>query len=126
MALGSKTYQKKILYIRIGLLIVGIGIFLMLLSIFDRIKIEREMADRRLQAEEEYYALEQRQLELKDNVEYLSKESSIESEIRKHFDVAREGEKVVVIMDDPATTSPIVPLTTQAPARPTPWYIFWR
>lgn len=126
MALGSKTYQKKILSIRIMLLVVGVLIILMLISIFDRFMIEREMAARRLQAEAEYASLQIRQQELQERVEYLSKEGSVESEIRKHFDVAKEGEQVVIIVDEVSTSSAILPMSGSIEPNESPWYIFWR
>ena len=44
--------------------------------------------------------MEEKRDELKERVEYLKGEQGIESEIRKYFDVALEGEKVVVLIED--------------------------
>jgi len=127
MAIGSKTYIKKILYIRVGLLFSFVAIILLCLSVYDRWVIEREMASRSAAAVAEYEALERRQQGLKKDVEYLSKESSIEGEIRKHFDVVKAGEQVVVIMDEPTSTNPILPLSVLEPAEKAHyWYQFWR
>jgi len=62
--------------------------------------IERDMSSRRAVAEEELNELLDRKAGLEGKVEYLREERGIESEIRKHFDVAKEGEQVVVLLDD--------------------------
>jgi cell division protein FtsB len=123
MPVGTKTYVKKILLIRAGILVTVIASLFLVVSVYERFTIEREMAARRDAVEAEAAALEARKGELQREVEYLSREESVEAEIRKHFDVAREGEQVVIIMDNtPTTTEPIVPV---APP-PAPWYQFWR
>lgn len=125
MAIGTETYAKKILLIRFFLLITFIAVIFMSLSVFERFRIEREMNERRDVAEADYEALLLRKDDLGEKVDYLSKESSIESEIRKHFDVAKEGEQVVIILDDDPG-SVITPLIAPPALPPTPWYIFWR
>jgi len=125
MAIGTQTYTRKILLIRFGMVLSLLVIIFLSLSVFERFTIEREMSERRQTAEAEYNALEKRNVQLQEEVEYLSKESSVEAEIRRHFDVAKEGEKVVIIMDEAATAT-ITPLFP-APATPiVPWYMFWR
>lgn len=79
------------------------------MSVFDRFTIERDMANRRATAEAELQSLHERKAQLQEKVDYLSADAGIEAEIRKHFDVVREGEQVVVILDedtkDPSTTA---------------------
>ena len=69
-------------------------------SVYDRYVIERKMAERRADKEAELRELEERKADLEEKVEYLSHERGIEAEIRSHFDVAREGEQVVVLIED--------------------------
>jgi hypothetical protein len=57
---------------------------------------------------------------LEEKVEYLSGERGVEEEIRTHFDVAKEGEKVIILMGE--DTSPI---TDEVKESPKPWYKFW-
>ena len=74
--------------------------FILVFSVYERYVIEREMAERRREAETELTELKKRKAELEAKVEYLGNEEGIEAEIRTHFDVAREGEQVVIIVDD--------------------------
>ncbi len=95
---------------------------LMIVSAYDRYQIARDMADRRLEAESEKERLVERKTELEADVEYLSNERGSEAEMRRQFDVARDGEQVVIIVEDETTTDP-VEATSTPPERP--WYRFW-
>lgn len=90
----------RILYSRITFVVLSIVAVVLSLSVYERYTIEREMASRRSEAEAELEALKTRKLELEEKVKYLSADEGIEAEIRRHFDVAREGEQVVIIVDD--------------------------
>ena len=48
---------------------------------------------------EEYSELQDREVRLESEIEYLKTEQGIEAEIRDKFNVARAGESVVVIVD---------------------------
>lgn len=72
------------------------------ISVYERFVIEREMAARRAAAEAELVSAQERKAVLEEKVEYLSAEHGVESEIRRHFDVARDGEQVVVLVGEPA------------------------
>lgn len=98
--------------------------FLLLLSVYDRYHIAREMAERRLEVETERAELQNRKEELAADVEYLSHDRGIEAEMRRQFDIARAGEQVVIILEDEASTATVATTTaTTSPERP--WYRFW-
>lgn len=124
MALGSKQYRYKLWKTRLGIVVV-LGICLLLgMSVWERYTVEREMAARRAVVEAELAELQSRYQTLKDEVAYLKDEQSLEAEIRKRFDVAREGESVVILTGEaqapaPATTSDFVEETVK------PWWKFW-
>ncbi len=82
------------------------------------------MAERRYSLESEASALEERRDDLEKQVEYLSHERGIEAEMRRQFDVALEGEQVVVIVD-PEKEEDIQPLSTSTEEE-NAWYEFWR
>lgn len=93
-----------------------------LLSAYNRYLIAREMADRRTTVESEIHALQERKEVLEADVKYLSNERGIEAEMRRQFDIAREGEQVVIILDDkPKEVEE--KSTTTVPERA--WYRFW-
>ena len=119
----QKRKFRSILESRItwALLLVLIGSVLM--SAYDRYLIAREMADRRAEAEAELAELKARQTDLQEEVDYLSNERGIEAEVRRQFDVAREGEQVVIILGSDELASSTTEATTTPPTRP--WYRFW-
>lgn len=108
-------------YTQIGL---GLLIFMVGWSAFTRYQIAAEMSERREVAEQSAAALEARRDELQEQVEYLSNERGIEAEMRRQFDVALEGEEVVVILED-ETPAVDVSVASSTESEPTPWYRFW-
>jgi len=71
------------------------------------------MADRRAKSEAELERETDRRSELEKKVEKLNSEQGIESEIRKNFDVAREGETVVVLVEEDRSMIEPLPLSSQ-------------
>ena len=96
---------------------------LVVFSAINRYLIAADMAERRSIVETEINSLEDRKQTLSDEVKYLSSERGMEAEMRRQFDVAREGEQVVIILED-EPLSPQLP-TEELPAESRPWYRFW-
>lgn len=78
-------------------------------SAYERYTVEREMAERRNEREAELRELQLRAEALGAKVEELQNERGLEAEIRSRFDVAKEGEQVVIILRDEATEATMVP-----------------
>lgn len=96
-------------------------------SAYVRYDIAMEMRDRRIQAEQAAATLEARKDELQKRVDYLSNERGIEAEMRRQFDVALEGEQVVVIVEEEDDGPEVLPLsTTTSESAEKRWYQFWR
>lgn len=93
-------------------------------SAYGRFTIALEMQERRERVEAEAAALEARKDSLEAQVRYLSDERGIEAEMRRQFDVAKDGEQVVVIVD-PQSENEIEPLASSTNEK-VPWYQFWR
>ena len=94
-------------------------------SAYVRFDIAMEMKERRLQVEQEASLLQARKDDLQKQVEYLSNERGIEAEMRRQFDVALEGEQVVVILEDEGPeVLPLTGTTTEETIKR--WYQFWR
>ncbi len=93
-----------------------IGVFLIaalvLVSVHERYKVEREMSLKLEVKQREFEALKQRAQTLEANVEHLRDDRGIEEEIRNRFDVAKEGEQVVVIIDDVPPEKQVTPIET--------------
>lgn len=127
MALGRNTFVKNILFTKVTLVILLIICAYLASSVYERYMVEREMSDRLDAAYQEQSELTERRDILLEKVDYLQGERGVESEIRRHFDVAREGEQVVIIVDDarePDAT--FVEGTDPDVAADHPWWQFWR
>ena len=98
--LSKKKKWDAVVHSRITLGFILVLCAFLATSVYDRYVIERDIASRRVVAEEELSELTERKNILEEKVQYLSGEEGIEAEVRKHFDVAREGEQVVVLVDD--------------------------
>ena len=122
MQFGKQNNYKEFIYSKpviIGLVIVGV---LLSKSVHERFGVEREMADRRDLSEEELNLQKQRKVELQERVEYLEGKRGIEEEIRKNFDVAKEGEQVIILIGN--EENELIPLEVSPETYP--WYQFWR
>lgn len=97
--LRRKIWWRAIIGSRVTLAILLLLCTALAFSVYDRYTIEREMAKRRADTEAELQALKERQSTLQEKVEYLNDKRGIEAEIRQHFDVAREGEQVIILVD---------------------------
>lgn len=106
---------------RVTQVVVFVLALMVLASAFNRYLIADDMADRRATVEAEINNLEKRKDSLEAEVQYLSNDRGIEAEVRRQFDVAREGEQVVIILEDePEVTNEPLP-----PPSERPWYRFW-
>jgi len=94
--------KRKIRSFLYSKFVIG-GLFLLAVlvsfSAYDRYTIAKEMKikleDRRVQLEE----VKNRAQVLETKVEYFENDRGIEEELRNRFDVAKEGEQVVVLID---------------------------
>ncbi len=92
-------------------------------SVFERYQVEREMAARTMAAQNDLSVLEERAQVLETRVEYLEGARGVEEEIRKNFDVAKQGEQVVILQGKSKVNE-----EKELPEDEsrTPWYVFWR
>lgn len=118
-----KKLVKNVLFSYTTLLVLALFIVLMGKSVFERFTVEREMSIRRADAERELKELKQRAAALESQVEYLEDDRGMEAEIRSRFDVVKEGEQVVVILDDEKKEDATE--TKPEIVEDEPWYKFW-
>lgn len=117
--LKSFLYSKAMLAVLL-LLCIPLG-----MSVYERYQVEREMAERQNEVEKEKERLLERKQALEEKVQYLEDERGIESEIRRHFDVAKEGEQVVIIVDErESSLEPEVETVKEDESKK--WYLFWQ
>jgi cell division protein FtsB len=98
--LRKKSPWQTIFRSRFTIALLAFVAFLLSFSVYDRYKIKVDTEARKSAKEEELRELENRKAVLEKKVEYLSGKEGAEAEIRKHFDVAKEGEQIVVLIDE--------------------------
>ena len=101
-------------------------VFLVGWSAYVRFDIAMEMSQRKEVAQQQVAELQVRKDTLSQEVEYLSNERGIEAEMRRQFDVALDGEQVVVILEEEEGPE-VLPLTASTSEETeAAWYQFWR
>jgi cell division protein FtsB len=99
----EKRKIKSLLYSKV----VIFGLFLIAIvtsvAVYDRYVVAEEMEQKLEAKQAELSHLKQRAQALESKVKYLEDERGIEEELRNRFDVAREGEQVVVLIDQKKT-----------------------
>lgn len=90
---------RSILYSKVVVGILLLGTALLATSVYDRYTVASDMQEKLDSRRTALGELEQRAEMLKTKVEYLENDRGVEEELRNRFDVAREGEQVVVLID---------------------------
>lgn len=115
----SSILRSRIVQILL-LLVIGV----LTVQVYEQYKSAQSTLERRLQSESEFYQREAQKAQLAEQVESLRDPYYIEREIRRHFDVAKEGEEVVIIFDPPPEVEGI-PDDNHGRSENIPWYQFW-
>lgn len=96
----EKRKIRNIIYSKISILAVVLLTVWLSFSVVERFSVEREMAEKKERKIDELAELQKRAALLESKVDHLENDRGIEEELRSRFDVAKEGEKVVIILDD--------------------------
>ena len=119
---GKKKTLTEYLYSKVVIGALLFVVVMLFIAVYERYSVERQMLRRRIEADKDKAELIERKGELEERVKYLGGERGIEEEIRTHFDVAKEGEKVIILVgEDPKEEAQEVSETKNAP-----WYKFWQ
>jgi cell division protein FtsB len=96
----EKRKIRRIVYSKISIGFIFIVTIVIGLSVYERYTVEREMAVKLDERNRELEVLKTRAMLLESKVDHLKNERGIEEELRSRFDVVRDGEQVVIILDD--------------------------
>lgn len=122
-------YEKRkirgLLYSKLTLGILLVLILLLGRSVYERYQVAQQMEVKRLETTAELNELEQRAAVLEGKVEYLEKDRGKEEELRGRFDAAKEGEQVVIIVDEEENTNQL-PLDPEENRSWFDVFLFWR
>jgi len=108
----KKKKIRKILYSPFVLIILFIITLLIssgVVSVYKKAKLSEENLERE---KRELERLAVREKTLTSSINYLKTDQGIEDEIRTKFRAVREGEKVVVIIDNQPSTTPVINTST--------------
>ena len=95
----EKRKIRGILYSKITIGILFILLLFLLYATYGRYQVAGEMEAKLYAKQAELEELKQRAEVLDAKVEYLKHDRGLEEELRNRFDVAREGEETVILID---------------------------
>ena len=95
----EKRKLKQFLYSKVTLVVLAIVVLLLLNSVWNIFLKERVTNTTRKKLEREFVELQEREALLREEIERLSTPRGVEEEIRSKFEVAKEGEETMVIID---------------------------
>ena len=101
----EKRKLKNILYSRVVLVLFLVPIVLVSMAAYDAFHAEREVRDRRVELASELVGLQARINTLEGNVTRLNEPRGMEEELRRRFDVGREGEQTIVLIEKTASAT---------------------
>lgn len=124
----EKRKLREIFFSKAVAGIVFVLAILLSISAYSRYTAERETREKRVDRAHELEELNMRAAALESKVNHLESERGIENAIREQFDVAKEGEEVIVVVDESAKNAgvekqEVFPL----PQKPSlfSWLKFW-
>lgn len=95
----EKRKLKQFLYSKITLTVLAVVVVLLLNSVWNIYTTERETRLTRNNLEREFLELKEREELLRKEIERLKTTRGVEEEIRSKFEVSKDGESVMVIVD---------------------------
>jgi len=105
----EKRKMRNIVYSKPALVLLGIIMLAFVYSVYGAIQKERETRVVREQRESVLNELHEREEVLQKEIDRLNTEKGVESEIRSKFEVAKEGEEVIVIVEAPEEEEEFIP-----------------
>ena len=98
---SEKRVLKKILFGKIGLIVLVVVFALFANGAWGVYKKASFAKENRELAEKELHDLNEREAALQEEMTRLNTPRGLEEEIRQKFDVGREGEQLIVLVDAP-------------------------
>lgn len=96
----EKRRIRELLYSKPAIGFLFLLTILLSVSAYNRYEIAEETKERLEAKQAELDALEERADTLETKVRYLEDERGVEEELRSRFDVAKEGEDVIILVDE--------------------------
>ena len=97
----EKRKIRSIIYSRPVIIFLVLITVALSFSVYNRYAVAKDMKMKLIERENILKDMKQRAEVLDAQVKYLQDDRGIEEELRNRFDVAREGEQVIILVDDP-------------------------
>lgn len=114
----EKRRIRELLYSKPAIGFLLLLTILLSVSAYNRYEIAEETKERLEAKQAELDALEQRADILETKVRYLEDERGVEEELRSRFDVAKEGEDVIILVDERHGGGDIRPVESSEDPKP--------
>lgn len=95
----KKRRLKQILYSRLTIVLLVVAVLFLGMHVWDVLQKERSTSIKKKQQEQELSELKEREELLREEVERLETASGLEAEIRRKFEVGREREGLIIVVD---------------------------
>jgi cell division protein FtsB len=95
----EKRKLKSLLFSKVTLAVLAVVVAFFATNVWGVYQKAHETSEKRAQLEKEFAELQAREATLREELDRLHTNRGMEEEIRSKFDVAREGERVIVVVD---------------------------
>jgi len=96
----EKRKIRNWIYSKFTIAVLMVLIGFLSVSVYERFSAMRMIAEKRAEKERELQDLEVQASTLRAKLEYLEEGRGVEEELRSRFDVAKEGEQAVIIVEN--------------------------
>src|SRR3989344_2886416 len=97
----EKRKLKRLLYSKAVLFVLLVTVLIFARGVWGIYQKERNAREKRAEAQSMLTELQKREASLEANIARLKTQKGVEEEIRSRFDVAKEGEHVLILVDAP-------------------------
>jgi len=94
----EKRRMKRYLYSKPAIAFLALVIIFLMVQVWGVAMKDQSARARSADAERELRELEERETELTDEIKRLSTEHGVEEELRRKYDIVKEGERVIVLV----------------------------
>lgn len=120
----EKRKIKALLFSKFSILVIFLLTVWLLVSVYDRYQMERVVSERRSEQSEKRDVLQARASALEGKIAYFKSDKGIEEELRDRYGVVREGEQVIILLEDEESEGEEV--SNEEPSSFFDFLFFWR
>lgn len=108
----EKRKIRSVLYSRPVIGVILLVTILLSISAYNRYTVAKEMGVKLEARKQELEELRERARAIESKVEYLTDERGVEEELRNRFDAIREGEQVIILLEERGKGSDAIETTS--------------